>query len=149
MISTSLARALADSGLAWHPVSGDRFIVDRPEVDGDIFTVSEMTVEAHDYPTGTILGFNGTTEWALDSVDVSDALWLPREDQLRSLLSDHFRSLRREEEFEYVVVIDRGDGEEEYFGITADDAYGRALLAYITAALDEDSIVSDDDLPRV
>ncbi len=148
MISTTLARALADSGLVWRPVSGDQFIVDRPEVDGDVFTVSEMTVEPHEYATGTILGFNGTTEWALDSVDVSDALWLPREDQLRLLLSHHFQSLRREEEFEYVVVVDRGEGDEEYFGITAEDAYGRALLAYIAAALDEDSIVDDDEVPR-
>ena len=52
MITTELARALRDSGLVWHPVSGDAFRIHRPEVDGDVFTVSEMTIEAHHYPTG-------------------------------------------------------------------------------------------------
>jgi hypothetical protein len=137
MISTPLARALADSGLVWHPISGDRFVIDRPEVDGDVFTVSEMTVEAHHYPTGTVLGFNGTTEWALDSVDQTDALWLPREDQLRALLAGTFRSLRREDEFEYVVETSRGGEGGEHRGITPADAYGRALLAYLAQTIDE------------
>jgi hypothetical protein len=44
-----------------------------------------MTIEPRSYPTGVILAFNGTTEWALDSVAQADALWLPREDQLREL----------------------------------------------------------------
>ena len=60
-----------------------------------MFTVSDMTIEAHRYPTGTVLGFNGTTEWALDSVAIDDALWLPREDQLRDLLRGTFRQLIR------------------------------------------------------
>jgi hypothetical protein len=136
MISTELARALHDSGLAWRPASGDAFRIDRPEVDADVFTVSEMTVEAYEHPTGTILGFNGTTEWALDSVDLEDALWLPREDQLRELLRGTFRGLQRH--------IDTDDGEPVYrveaviagrtvsfTGSDAADAYGRALLSLI------------------
>ncbi|MBK0296429.1 hypothetical protein IAE22_30675, partial [Bacillus sp. S34] len=65
----ALAAALRDAGLRWHPTTGDRFVIDKPGVDDDVYTVSEMTVERHDYPSGTVLGFNGTTEWALDSVD--------------------------------------------------------------------------------
>ncbi len=68
MISTDLAVALRDAGLVWHPASGDRFQLDEPEFDADVFTVSEMTIEPRKYPTGVILAFNGTTEWALDSV---------------------------------------------------------------------------------
>ena len=83
MISTHLAEALRDAGLRWKPASGDRFVIPQPALAGQIFTLSEMTIEAHEYPTGTVLGFNGTTEWALDSVDKADTLWLPREDQLR------------------------------------------------------------------
>ena len=136
MISTELARALQDSGLGWRPASGDAFRIDRPEVDADVFTVSEMTVEAHEHPTGTVLGFNGTTEWALDSVDLADALWLPREDQLRELLRGTFRGLQR--------ATDTEDGEPVYrveaviagttmsfTGSDAADAYGRALLSLI------------------
>lgn len=140
MIATALARALRDSGLAWHPASGDQFRIDRPEVDGDVFTVSEMTVEAHAYPTGTVLGFNGTTEWALDSVDIGDSLWLPREDQLRGLLRSTFRSLTMEtsddQASEYRVDVVLGDEPQSFRGADAADAYGRALLAFIDRSLD-------------
>lgn len=136
MISTELARALRDSGLAWHPASGDAFRIDRPEVDADVFTVSEMTVEAYEHPTGTILGFNGTTEWALDSVDLDDALWLPREDQLRELLRATFRSLQRATGPEgddpvYRVEVVIAGRTVSFTGSDAADAYGRALLALI------------------
>lgn len=95
MISTEMAVALRDAGLVWHPRSGDRFQLDEPEFEADVFTVSEMTIEPREYPTGRILAFNGTTEWALDSVAQEDALWLPREDQLREMLRSAFRALRR------------------------------------------------------
>src|SRR6185312_6461527 len=86
MISTDLARELRAAGLVWHPRSGDRFQLDEPEFEADVFTVSDMTIESRTYPTGSILAFNGTTEWALDSVAQEDALWLPSEEQLRGLL---------------------------------------------------------------
>lgn len=93
MISIDCARALADAGLRWRPVSGDAFRIERSGFENDVFTVSDMTIEPHEFDTGTILGFNGTTEWALDSLALEDALWLPREDQLRDLLRSTFRSL--------------------------------------------------------
>lgn len=62
MISTLLARRLSTLGLEWSPASGDAFCIDREEFESDVFTVSDMTVEAHVFDTGTILGFNGTTE---------------------------------------------------------------------------------------
>lgn len=135
MISTQLARALHDSGLSWRPASGDAFRIDRPEVEGDVFTVSEMTIEAFDHPTGTILGFNGTTEWALDSVDLDDALWLPREDQLRNMLRGAFRLLERETDDDGTVLyrveaVVRGLT-VSFAGGDAADAYGRAVLAMI------------------
>ena len=135
MISRELAIALRDAGLTWHPESGDRFQLDLPdaveaEVEADIFTVSDMTIEAHRYPTGTILGFNGTTEWALDSVALADAVWLPREDQLRELLRSTFRALRRlDDAFEVEVEI---AGERRRFEHPdVSEAYGLALLDLI------------------
>jgi hypothetical protein len=95
VISTELAAELRRAGLVWSPADGDQFRIESPELAGDVFTVSTMTIEAHEFPTGTILGFNGTTEWALDSVAIEHTLWLPREDQLRALLRSSFRSLRR------------------------------------------------------
>jgi hypothetical protein len=127
MISTELARALRDSGLTWHPSTGDAFRIDRIEADADVFWLSELTIEAHDYPTGTVLGFNGTTEWALDSVSIDETLWLPREDQLRELLGSAFGGLGAG----YVVMV-RIDGSERTFeSPDAADAYARALLALL------------------
>ncbi|GAA1494244.1 pilus assembly protein CpaE [Curtobacterium herbarum] len=140
MISAELARSLRDAGLRWHPDTGDRFVIDKPGVDEDVYTVSEMTVERHDHPTGTILGFNGTTEWALDSVTAEESLWLPREDQLRELLGPAFVGLTRTVTIGGGVVhtVTARIAEAERVFTAADPAiaYGEALAAYITAALD-------------
>ncbi|GAA0965613.1 pilus assembly protein CpaE [Frigoribacterium faeni] len=151
MLDVTLARRLHDAGLRWHPTTGDRFVIDRGEFVGDVFTISEMTIEAHEHPTGTVLGFNGTTEWALDSVSADQSLWLPREDQLRGLLARSFRSLSREVDTRdaavrggeqeagsprYEVRVVFGEHDERVFvAADAEDAYARALLAYIDASL--------------
>jgi hypothetical protein len=132
MISTALARALRDSGLVWHPAAGDAFRIDRVEVDDEIFCLSDMTVEAHDLTTGTELGFNGTTEWALDSVAIEDAVWLPNETQLRTLLGRSFRSLAIVDGA--AVILAEIDGvASEYSDVLAEDAYARALIALLDA----------------
>lgn len=148
MISTQLARALRDSGLVWHPRAGDNFIIDRIEADEEVFTLSDMTVEAHEFTTGTVLGFNGTTEWALDSVALGDALWLPREDQLRELLGTTFRSLEVVPSgFRVLAVI---EGQPSTFDARdVAQAYARALLAYIDQAVGDPLPELDDELPTV
>jgi hypothetical protein len=147
MLDVTLARRLHDAGLRWHPTTGDRFVIDRGEFVGDVFTISEMTIEAHEYPTGTVLGFNGTTEWALDSVAADQSLWLPREDQLRALLARSFRSLTRAssvpddgadddaERIVHEVRVVFGDGERVFRAADPEDAYATALLSYIDASL--------------
>jgi len=127
MISTELARALRDEGLVWYPRSGDRFQLDEPEFEADVFTVSDMTIEPREYSTGKLLAFNGTTEWALDSVALEDALWLPHEHQLRELLRGAFRALRRlpdTHEVEIVIADERRVFEHP----EPADAYALAVL---------------------
>lgn len=124
MITPELARALRDSGLEWRPQVGDAFIIDRVEADADVFYLSDLTIEAHTYTTGTVLGFNGTTEWALDSVALEETLWLPREDQLRERLGSTFVSLSGS--FAVEVLI---DGSPQVFEAdVAANAYARALI---------------------
>ena len=130
MISTDLALALRDAGLVWHPASGDRFQLDEPEFEADVYTVSEMTIEPRSFPTGVILAFNGTTEWALDSVALEDALWLPREDQLRELLRATFRALTRLEDAYRVDAVIQGEPLSFEHPEPA-DAYALALLALV------------------
>lgn len=129
MISTALARALRDSGLVWTPRAGDAFRIDLIEAEEETFILSDMTVEAHQFGTGTVLGFNGTTEWALDSVAIDEALWLPHEHQLRVLLGSAFRSLTAAEEYTVQAEI---DGEMRTFvSDVATDAYAKALLVLL------------------
>jgi len=157
MISEHLAAALRDAGLRWQPAAGDRFVIPQPELAGELFTLSEMTIEAREYPTGTILGFNGTTEWAMDSVAQEDALWMPREDQLRDKLGGTFVSLSRMPATHgahaathgahaagdgatgatWSVTTSTPSGDEAvHRASTAADAYALALLALIDRALD-------------
>jgi len=99
-------------------------------MDDEIFVLSDMTVELQDFPSGPVIGFNGTTEWALDSLDQADALWLPSEHQLRDRLGTAFRRLERTGST-YVVVIEV-DGEprarSEARASEPPEAYGLALL---------------------
>ena len=136
MISTALAASLREAGLVWTPVSGDAFQIAGPDFEGDVFTVSDMTIEAHVYPTGTVLGFNGTTEWALDSVAIDDALWLPREDQLRDALAGTFVTLAREDRASaasnrYTVSTRVAGVEARFASEDPAEAYGLALLALL------------------
>ncbi|MEZ0163800.1 pilus assembly protein CpaE [Kineococcus sp. LSe6-4] len=137
MISLDLALRLKDAGLAWHPRSGDRFVIPHRDMDADVFTLSDMTVEVHDHPTGRVIGFNGTTEWALDSVDQPEACWLPAEHQLRELLGDRFTRLERREDADgalHRVLLLDGDGADAFEARDAADAYGRALLHHLSGA---------------
>lgn len=127
MISATLAIELRNAGVRWRPVSGDSFVITREGFDGDVFVVSDMTIEPHEFETGTILGFNGTTEWALDSVAIEDALWLPREDQLRQLLGGTFESLSRVPGGYTIVVTVTGE-RSEWEATEPADAYATALL---------------------
>jgi len=135
MISTTLARTLRDLGLEWHPVSGDAFRIDSEEFDSEVFTVSDMTVEAHVFDTGTILGFNGTTEWALDSVAIEDSLWLPREGQLREVLGQSFRALvRLDGGAGYRVDVALQGAPRSFTAAEPADAYGAAVEALLRLA---------------
>ena len=127
---------LHDAGLRWRPRSGDQFQLAASDIEStgaEVFTVSDMTIEAHDYATGTVLGFNGTTEWALDSVSIGDALWFPREDQLREALKATFVRLERSGDGWAVITRFRGGEDRRFEADAADEAYGLALLEQVLA----------------
>lgn len=128
MISLELARRLHASGVTWRPAPGDRFMVPDRDMDDEVFVVSDMVVEVHDLPVGTLLGFNGTTEWALDSILEQDVVWLPREEQLRRMLGDAFVSLEATPGG-FIVTVAAGVGRERHIDIDAECAYARAVLA--------------------
>ncbi len=135
MISVGLAEQLAMAGLRWEPRRGDHFVLPHREMDEQVFVLSDMTIEVHQFPAGEVIGFNGTVEWALDSIERHEALWLPREDQLRDHLGDRFVALRRTDEG-YLCEV-RGEVSQDatpgpsvrtHAGHTAAQAYALALL---------------------
>ena len=130
MISIELARALQAAGLRWEPRRGDHFVVADRGMDDEVFVLSDMTIEVHEFPTGPVIGFNGTTEWALDSLEKQDALWLPTEAQLRELLGQRFVRLERGDgAYEVTAVVDGSEHVVSAHDVA--DAYGHALLALL------------------
>jgi hypothetical protein len=127
VLSVAIARQLRDAGLTWTPERGDRFVVIDRDMDDEVFVVSDMTIELHHYPGGPVIGFNGTTEWALDSVGQQDALWMPAENQLRELLGAAFVRLEKFDH-NHRVVLSRDGVETSVSAVSAVDAYGLALL---------------------
>lgn len=130
MITIELARRLASDGVLWQPRAGDRFTIDEHDLAGDLFWISDLTIELHHYQDQSVLGFNGTTEWALDSIPQDEVIWLPHEAQLRSLLGARFVRLEAVPDGFVVVLEDRGRT-ERHVDIDAERAYARALLAVL------------------
>ena len=124
VISVNLAIALRAAGVTWQPAPGDHFVIPDRDLDDQTFVLSDMIVQVYELPRTTVIGFNGTTEWALDDIERDEAIWLPREDQLRDLLGDGFERLERNSDG-YTVIV---RGLPEATGRSAEDAYGNALL---------------------
>jgi hypothetical protein len=132
VIGVELARALRTAGLTWRPSAGDSFIVDQPDMQGQSFHLSDLTVDLHSFRGEQLLGFNGTVEWALDSVTLDQALWLPHEHQLREALGAAFERLESvaDGRVRVVLVVDGAAIDFEDDDVAA--AYGRALLHLLT-----------------
>jgi hypothetical protein len=133
VIGVQLAQQLREAGLVWKPALGDRFAIPDRDLDDEVFVLSNMTIQVYSVPEGRVIGFNGTTEWALDDVEVDEVVWLPREDQLRELLGGTFRGLRRDPAG-YEATIDLLSELRSFEGESAEQAYAAALLHLLAAA---------------
>ena len=127
MISRDLAARLAPH-VSWTPQNADQFFIPRPEIAESVFTVSDMVVELVVREGESRFHFNGTVEWALDSVEYSQVVWLPREEQLRELLGHYFLSLDSSGDGFVVTVSGPGRAQHTPPQAEASDAYGQALL---------------------
>jgi len=117
-----MAVRLRDAGLDWTPAPGDRFALPGRDLD-EVFVLSNMTIQVYELPKGSVIGFNGTTEWALDDVEKDEAIWLPSEDQLRDRLGGAFERLERVDGHYQVVT-----GGRRFVADHPADAYAKALL---------------------
>jgi hypothetical protein len=133
VIGLEVAQQLKDAGLTWKPSPGDRFAIPDRDLDDQVFVLSNMTIEVYNVPEGRVIGFNGTTEWALDDVEIEEALWLPREDQLRELLGGTFGTLRRAATG-YDVEMSLLGEDRMFSAPSPEEAYAAALLHLLAAA---------------
>lgn len=127
MISRELAARLAPH-LTWTPQNADQFFIPRPEIADSVFSVSDMVVELVVRDGESRFHFNGTVEWALDSVELTEVVWLPREEQLRELLGGYFLSLDFSSGGFVVTVSGPGKAHHTPPEAMAADGYARALL---------------------
>jgi hypothetical protein len=137
MIDVDIALRLHAHGLSWDPHDGDWFVIDVPDLRESPFMLSEMVVERGRGRLGEpIFKFNGTTEWALDTIEEHEAVWIPREEQLREALGEAFVSLHRAQDGAFVVTVriggaDASGEEREIRAPHAEDAYAGALLVLL------------------
>lgn len=136
MTSLEVARQLRHAGLAWDSEPGDAFALPDRGMDDRVFVVSGMSVEMHESPSGPVIGFNGAVEWALDSIDQAEALWLPREDQLRELLADRFDALEREADGFRVTYRAEDGAPATARAPVAADAYAMAVLDLLLSGIE-------------
>ena len=128
MITIEQAARLRRAGVLWTPKAGDRFVVPDRNMDNDVFVVSDMTIELGEYQGSKMIGFNGTTEWALDSIEQREVIWLPREEQLRGLLGGNFRTLSAVPGGYRVDLSDSAHTAED-----AEQAYAEAVIHLLGA----------------
>ena len=127
MISRELATRLAPY-VSWTPANGDMFFIPKPEIVESVFIVSDMVVELVVSGGESRFHFNGTVEWALDSVESDGVVWLPREDQLRDMLGEYFLSLDSSAGGFVVTVTGPSKAYHTEAEPDAADAYARAAL---------------------
>ena len=123
-LASDLAARRASDGAAWVPAAGDRFLVPDRDLDPQVFVISDMTIETAHLPSGLVIRFNGTTEWALDSIEAAEVVWLPREEQLRAMLGERFLALAATEEGWAVTLVDGS----RYADADPECAYALAVL---------------------
>ena len=128
MISQYLATALKEAGIEWVPGGHDRFVIPDRELDGDVFSINDLSIEVQQLAGRQAIMFNGTVEWALDWIHTGEVVWLPTEEQLREALGTRFVALEATSAG-YRCLIRVDDGTEGFEASRAVDAYGYALLA--------------------
>ncbi|MGH2537426.1 MAG: pilus assembly protein CpaE [Candidatus Promineifilaceae bacterium] len=134
MLSLELALVLRAAGLAWKPALHDFFVVPNSELEGRLFVISDLMADVEQVVSGQTIAFNGAVEWSLDTIMLSEVVWMPTEAQLR----EHLQASLLAEEQPAVILASFNDGYHcqishqggvhRFEGVEASEAYGLALL---------------------
>lgn len=86
MISLPLAQQLKKAGLVWKTSYNDFFGLPDRGMDERVFVLCDMQAQMDLYRGWPVVTFHGASEWALDYILSSEAVWLPTEAQLRAAI---------------------------------------------------------------
>jgi hypothetical protein len=137
MLTVGTAQELRAAGLAWTPQALDFFAIPVAGLENQVFVISDMTILAEALHGQPAITFHGSVEWSLDHVWVGEALWLPREDQLRALVQAELAKrgdwrLRLEVDAGGCrCLIDVGGATAGFAGQDASECLAAALLALL------------------
>jgi hypothetical protein len=136
MLSLTTARQLKEAGLPWAPAEHDFFFIPFQSLDEKPYVISDISILVERMGGDEAITFNGTAEWALDYLVITEAIWAPSESQLRDLLEK--RLVERGETQPCLVLSATHDGymcEIQFSGTSqrfeafgASEAYADALL---------------------
>jgi hypothetical protein len=131
MISLPMALRLKEAGLVWTPKLHDFFAIPERGMDARVFVISDLQTNIEKLFGSEVVAFQGASEWALDYLVASEAVWMPREDQLREALIDRLQEPNLSIYFYQQrchLKIKSGPVILTYNAQNAEDAYGQALL---------------------
>ena len=134
MISLESARKLKRAGLTWTPNLHDFFAIPDRDLDEDIFVISDIQATISVILLQQVISFQGASEWALDSLLIEEAVWMPREDQLRDfleilLLKTNFSGIKLRIGIDgYRINMIFQDHEYQFRDNDASEVYAKALL---------------------
>jgi hypothetical protein len=131
MISIPMALRLKQAGLKWTPRLHDFFAVPERGMDTKIFVISDLQANIEKLFGSEVVAFQGASEWALDYLITSEAVWMPREEQLREALlaGSSGTSLHLDCTPEGCHLdVRTGAAEMSFDAQQVGDAYGLALL---------------------
>ncbi len=131
MLDLNLALQLKAAGLQWTPAERDLFML--PDSELGVFTVSDRTTLIQQINGQAMVTFHGVVEWALDSVLLTDVVWLPTETQLREAiqlrLGGEQPSLTLQWQLDgYRCTLHHLDKQHMFDNSQAEAAYADALL---------------------
>jgi hypothetical protein len=123
-----------ETGLAWKPVHGDRFVAPDRGMDDLVFVINDMATLIEMWQGAPAVTFHGTPEWALDYLYLGETVWLPHESQLRQLLQSAL-ALTGSDTFDllfadgvYTCRFEWGGEALAFRAEGAEEAYADALL---------------------
>lgn len=137
MLDLNLALQLKAAGLQWTPAERDLFML--PDSELGVFTVSDRTTLIQQINGQWMITFHGVVEWALDSVLLSDVVWMPTETQLREAiqlrLGGEQPSLMLQWQLDgYRCTLHHLDKQHTFRNPQAEAAYADALLFVLGSA---------------